>query len=75
MTDERRFNVNNPPKFYGILIYLAMASVGWFIGRMETVEWIAATGPVIGYLVGNGVAAKRKEPIEPAIGWNPEQGG
>lgn len=61
--------VNNAPKFYGIMLYLILASIGWLIGRMDTVQWAAVTGPVIGYLVGNGVQAARGEGVPPnAIG-------
>ena len=61
------FDLNNPAKFWGIVLYLVLASTGWFIGRMDTTQWAAATGPLIGYLIGNGVAARKGDPIEPAL--------
>jgi hypothetical protein len=63
----RRFDVNNPAKFYGIMTYLMLASCGWLVGRMDTLQWAAVTGPIIGYLVGNGVNAVQNKPTEPVF--------
>ena len=62
-----RFNVNNPPKFYGIMVIITLAFVGFFIGRMDFTQLAATIGPFGGYLVGNGVAAKRGDPVGPAV--------
>lgn len=66
------FNVNNPPKLYGIALFMVLASVGLFIGRLDATQWLASIGPFAGYLVGNGVAARKGDPIEPAISRKPE---
>jgi hypothetical protein len=60
--------VNNPAKLYIIGLIVVCATVLFAIGRISSVtEYLAVVGPFAGYLVGNGIAAKRGDPSEPAL--------
>lgn len=61
-------NLNNPPKFYGILVAMLCLSVVFAIGTLSESGYIGLMGLLVGYLVGNGIAAQRGEPVEPAFG-------
>lgn len=60
--------VNNPPKLVGVL--LGMIMLGVLMAMHVIVQDVGA--PMftlfIGYLVGNGVAAKHDEPVQPMLG-------
>lgn len=61
-------NVNNPPKLYGILLTILGLFVLVGIGRVGFSEVLPIITLIVGYLVGNGVAAKRGDPVEPVLG-------
>lgn len=61
-------NITNFPKLVVIGLYIAGCFAALLIGRISFVEFTAAAGPFVGYLVGNGVAAKNDVPVQPVIG-------
>lgn len=61
-------NITNAPKLIIIGGYIAFCGIALLIGRITFVEFGAVTGPFVGYLVGNGIAAKNGDPVQPAIG-------
>lgn len=60
--------VTNAPKLLVIGLFVLLCGVALLIGRVTFTEFAAITGPFVGYLVGNGVAAKNGDPVQPAIG-------
>lgn len=67
MPDDH-LNLNNPPKFYIVLIALICITVLMIAGTIESDSGLGLLGLIVGYAVGNGIAAKQGEPIEPIIG-------
>jgi hypothetical protein len=61
-------NINNPPKFYGVLVMVLAVTLLVAMGRVEWDSADALYTAILGYLVGNGVAAKNDQPVEPIIG-------
>ena len=59
--------VNNPPKFIGILLAMILLTVVFGMGTLSESGYIGLMGLMIGYLVGNGVAARNDQPVEPTI--------
>jgi hypothetical protein len=70
-------NVNNPPKFLLLLVALVGIFTLMAIGRISPdapIPW-ATIGTIVGYGVGNGIASKRGDPVEPVFGRKPEPKG
>lgn len=67
MNSPTDIKLNNTPKF----ILLFTVAVGLFIlVGLEKIEWNDAQALLlieVGYIVGNGVAAVRKEPVKPML--------
>ena len=61
-------NINNPPKFYGIILMIAALTLLVAIARVEWDQAAPVFTAIMGYLVGNGVAARNGEDVTPAIG-------
>lgn len=61
-------SITNLPKLIIIALYIAGCFAALLIGRITFIEFTAAAGPFVGYLVGNGVAARNGDPVQPAIG-------
>lgn len=61
-------NVNNAPKLVGILLAMLCLTFLFAIDKLTESGYIGLMGLIIGYLVGNGVAAQRGEPVEPVLG-------
>ena len=57
--------VNNAPKFVGILFICLLVSLLLILGKMDQVAGAGIIGTALGYLAGNGVAAKTGDPIVP----------
>lgn len=60
--------ITNFPKLVIITLYITGCFLALLIGRITFIEFTAAAGPFVGYLVGNGIAAKNGDPVQPAIG-------
>lgn len=63
--------VNNPPKLVIILAVCVSVVILMALGRIGPSEGMPILTLFAGYGVGNGVAAKRGEPVEPAFGPKP----
>ena len=67
MTD---LNLNNPPKFYIVILSLICITLLILLGAIESESGLGLLGLIVGYAVGNGIAAKQGEPVDPIIGRN-----
>ncbi|MGH9184374.1 MAG: hypothetical protein ACRD0U_00925 [Acidimicrobiales bacterium] len=63
--------VNNLPKLAGILVAMVIIGVLMAIGAVDQAAGVPLLTLLTGYLVGNGVAARKGESSEPAIGSRP----
>lgn len=64
--------VTNPPKAFIALIGLICLTVLLAIGAIDKATGTGMIGTILGYAVGNGIAAKGGVKVEPIIG-NKEQ--
>lgn len=60
-------SVNNAPKLIGILLAMVLLTAVFAVGRLTESGYLGLMGLIVGYLVGNGIAAKNGETVEPAI--------
>lgn len=60
--------VNNPPKLVGVLVGMVVVGVLMAVNTLTQEVGAPMLTLLIGYLVGNGVAAKRDEPVQPILG-------
>lgn len=64
----RTMLVNNPPKFW----LLVLAMVGTFvllaIGTLSGDQGLPIITAIVGYGIGNGIAARNGEPVQPVFG-------
>lgn len=65
-------NVNNPPKLVGVLVGMVVIGVLMAVHTLTQEVGAPMLTLMIGYLVGNGVAAKRGDPVQPILGSNHE---
>lgn len=63
-------NVNNPPKLIGILLAMVLLTVVFAIDKLSESGYLGLMGLIVGYLVGNGIAARSGEPVQPVVGDN-----
>jgi ABC-type lipoprotein release transport system permease subunit len=63
--------VNNAPKLIGILLAMCLLTAVFATGRLSESGYLGLMGLIVGYLVGNGIAAKNGEPVQPAISESP----
>ena len=59
---------NNPPKMLGILLAMVLLTIVFAIGKLHESGYIGLIGLIVGYLVGNGIAARSGDTVTPAIG-------
>ena len=60
--------IANPSKALIALVGLICITVLMAIGKLDAHNGIPIITLVIGYAVGNGIAAKQGEPVQPIIG-------
>jgi hypothetical protein len=60
--------VTNPPKAFIALVALICITVLRALDKLDQASFNAIGGLVVGYAVGNGIAARRGEPVEPIFG-------
>lgn len=60
-------NVNNAPKLIGILLAMVLLTAVFAVGRLSESGYLGLMGLIVGYLVGNGIAAKNGEQVQPVI--------
>ena len=61
-------HVQNPPKAWIILAGLAAVTILMALGRVTSEAGLPVITAFVGYAVGNGIAARRGEPVEPIFG-------
>lgn len=61
-------NLNNPPKFYIVILSLLCITVLMIVGTIDSDAGLGLLGLIVGYAVGNGIAARDGDPVEPMIG-------
>lgn len=66
-------NLNNPPKFYIIMVTLVVLCILMVTNTIEPDAGLVPIGMIVGYAVGNGIAARNDQPIEPIIGHGSEK--
>jgi hypothetical protein len=59
--------VNNPPKFWLLVIALIGTFVLMGIGTIASDVGMGVIGSIVGYGIGNGIAAKNNQPVEPVF--------
>ena len=60
--------VTNPPNAFIGLVALICITVLRALDKLDQASFNAIGGLVVGYAVGNGIAARRGEPVEPIFG-------
>lgn len=62
-------NLNNPPKFYLLLITLVGVFALMTVGRIDAdnAQAWGLIGSIVGYGIGNGIAARAGESVEPVF--------
>lgn len=60
--------LNNPPKAFIVLVALVCLTILLALNRIDQATATGMMGTIIGYAVGNGIAARKGEPVEPIIG-------
>jgi hypothetical protein len=61
-------NVNNPPKAIIVLVSLVCLTILLVTKSVAPEAGLGLIGLIVGYGVGNGIAAKQDQPVEPMIG-------
>lgn len=60
--------VNNVPKAVILILLIVMFTALRAVDMIDQVTYVALIGPIGGYAVGNGIAARQGEPVEPVFG-------
>ena len=63
-----QLDVNNPPKMIVVVMSLICVTILLVTGTIEGEAGLGLLGMIVGYGVGNGIAAKQGQPVEPMIG-------
>jgi hypothetical protein len=61
-------SVVNWPKLVGIMLAMILLSVVFVTGNLTESGYIGLMGLLVGYLVGNGVAYRQGDPVQPVVG-------
>jgi len=69
-------NIANPPKALIALVALICVTVLLITDSISSDAGFGLLGTIVGYAVGNGIAAKQGVDVQPIIGkpWTPESG-
>jgi hypothetical protein len=60
-------DINNPPKLIGILVAMVLLTIVFGLGTLSESGYLGLMGLLVGYLVGNGIAARQGQPVEPVV--------
>ncbi len=63
--------INNLPKLVVIGLFIVFCGAAYLFDKMTFEQFAMITGPFVGYLVGNGIAAKNGQQAQPVIGAKP----
>lgn len=61
-------SISNPSKALIALVGLVCLTILMALGRLDISAGMPPITLIIGYAIGNGIAAKTGEPVEPIIG-------
>ena len=61
-------HVQNPPKAWIILVGIAAVTVLMALGRVSSEAGLPVITAFVGYAVGNGIAARRGDTVDPIFG-------
>ena len=60
--------ITNPPKAFIALVALICITLLRALDKLDQASFNAIAGLLVGYAVGNGIAARTGKPVEPIIG-------
>lgn len=60
--------LNNPPKALIALVGLICLTILMALNAIEEATGTGLIGSILGYAIGNGIAARSNQPVEPIIG-------
>jgi hypothetical protein len=66
-------HVQNPPKAWIILVGIAAVTVLMALGRVTSDAGLPVITAFVGYAVGNGIAARRGDTVDPIFGPSDER--
>lgn len=61
-------NITNPSKALIALVGLVCLTILLSVGSIPSEAGTGMIGSILGYAIGNGIAAKSGQPVEPIIG-------
>ena len=61
-------NITNPPKALIALVGLVCLTVLMAVNAIDSDTGVPILTTIIGYSVGNGIAARKGDPVDPIIG-------
>ena len=67
-TGIKPMTITNPPKAFIALIGLICLTVLLAVGAIDKATGTGMIGTILGYAVGNGIAARQGVPVDPIIG-------
>lgn len=68
MSDDVRLVVTNPPKALIALVAMLLITVLMITDSIGSEAGTGMLGSIVGYAIGNGIAARSNKPVEPIIG-------
>jgi hypothetical protein len=63
--------ITNPPKAFIALVALVCITILRALDKLDQASFNAIAGLLVGYAVGNGIAARQGVPVDPIIGNKP----
>ena len=64
--------ITNPPKALIALVGLVCLTVLMALNSIEEATGTGLIGSILGYAIGNGIAARQNQPVSPIIGRKPD---
>lgn len=62
----------NPPKAFIVLVSLICITILIVAGAIRSAEGLPVLTAIVGYAIGNGIAAHQGQPVDPIIGKKPK---
>jgi len=64
--------ISNPPKALIALVGLVCLTVLMALNSIEEATGTGLIGSILGYAIGNGIAARQGQPVDPIFGRKPD---
>ena len=64
--------ITNPPKALIALVGLVCLTVLMALNSIEEATGTGLIGSILGYAIGNGIAARQGQPVDPIFGRRPD---